>query len=683
MPMFFHNHKIRIFLLLLVTFAVYSFSLSNTFVNWDDYVYIVDNADVHSLSVESLRHFFTKSYNNTYIPLTMLTWSLEYAVAGEYPALFILNNILLHLACVYLVYIISNLLFRNNTKAFIIAAVFALHPVHVESVVWVTERKDVLYAFFFFLSLWFYIKDALSKQKGRLFYFYALLFFVLSLFSKGQAVVLSAVVVIVDIYLRKDWLKRKLIIEKIPFFALSLIFGLLALYFQGYSKGGTVMYEFNLTDRFFISSAAFVNYIIASLFPFALSPVNPLPNPGGALPVWYYLAGCSVPLYLMLMLYAWKKNKNLFFGLSVFFVAILMMLDHTRVGRVLFADRFLYVSIFGFAVLVAGLYERLIDMFNPKIINVAGLLLLVLISLKTYSQTRIWENSETLFSYAVKLNDNNPVALCNYASALADKKDFDKALEYYNKSVKAFPGYSDAYNDRGTLFYNYKKYEQALDDYNIAINLVSSEPHYLSNRGRTYYILNQLDLAKRDFAAALKKDPDNLRAISGMSLYLTKTGDYSKAKAYINKMLKIDPKSHDAYYNLANNYLEQGFFNEAINNLNKAVDLKNDVGLYYRLRGEIKGRYMNDLDGSLNDLNKAVELDNNDYIAYNNIGLLNVMQGNVETAEEMFKKSLSIRPFYCEALINYALLNKMLNRIEESEKYYKLATEKKCGSTPK
>ncbi len=672
-------HKFYIYLLLVLTFAVYVPTTESNFLNWDDNAYITENPDTQNLSFKSIKLYFTKSYNNTYVPLSMLSWAVEYSIFGDNPFVFILNNILLHLLCVFLVFKISKYFFDNNWLSLFVAAIFALHPVHVESVSWITERKDVLYAFFYFLALWCYLKDLNRKTAKRKYYILSIIFLILSLLSKGQAVSFVIFIILIDIYFKKDWKKWKNLREKVPFLLLSIIFGITAIYFQNFFSSGKVIYEFSLTERFLISSVALIKYIFLTLFPLYLSPIYPLPSPHQPLPFHFYIALISIPIYIFLTYIAWRKNKKIFFALSVFFVTLFMMLDHTQVGKVIIADRFLYVPVLGFAFLLAGITEFLIQKKQKNIVIAIASIVLIFYSFKTYTQTKIWQNDELLSGHALKKYPKSMLANSNYADALAKNQDFDNALKYYNKSIQIFPYYSDAFNNRGVLYGNLKNYHLALKDFDKAIQLADKNVVALANRGFNYYYVDNYNLAQKDFLHALKLEKNNIKALLGLASIYTKQKNFDKANSYIQKVFKISPNNAEAFNSLGVLYLENNQSEKALQNFNKSIKIDPKIASNFRYRGEIKGRFMNDYSGSKQDLLKAIEIDNYDYIAYNNLGIINMMMNDFDDAEKNFLKSYEIKPDYCEAIINICLFYIKQNNIDKAQKYIDEVYKNNCN----
>ena len=262
-----HIQKVYLIFILILTVFLYSNSIHNGFVNWDDDNSILTNNDIRSFEKVHLFNMFNNSYNGMYQPVVMITFAINYAMHGLQPEGYHLTNLLFHLLNIILLFIFVKMLFRNNTLAAIIALIFAIHPLHVESVSWITERKDVVYAFFYLSSLIMYLWYIQSDFRKR-FLFLAFLFFLFSLFSKTNAVTLPLIMIAIDMYYNRPK-NRMAIFEKVFFLLFSIIFGLIAIKSQEVLAAGIYKYvHYTIIDRLVIASHAFVFYIVKFIFPF-------------------------------------------------------------------------------------------------------------------------------------------------------------------------------------------------------------------------------------------------------------------------------------------------------------------------------------------------------------------------------------------------------------------------------
>ena len=260
--------------ILLTTCIVYSNSLNNGFVKWDDDKYVSNNADFRQLDGQSILRFFSTSYLRMYQPITMISYALDYKVGKLNALTYHRTNLIFHLLNVLLVFYAILLLTKQPAIAAISALFFGIHPLHVESVAWISGRKDLFYAFFYLGSLIAYISYR-KRNNSYKFYFLSILFFLLSLFSKSAAVTLPLVLVLTDYYLSNK-LAFKNNLDKIPFFVLSVVFGVVSLLSQRViGSDWDYVIGYTLLDRLFMGAYAFTFYIVKSIFPFGLSAIHP------------------------------------------------------------------------------------------------------------------------------------------------------------------------------------------------------------------------------------------------------------------------------------------------------------------------------------------------------------------------------------------------------------------------
>ncbi|MCL2878308.1 MAG: hypothetical protein FWF13_05960, partial [Acidobacteria bacterium] len=286
-------------LIILVTALAYSNSLDNGFVNWDDDTHVYANQDIRNLDGLAIRTFFTSYYLNMYAPVTMISYALDYKIGGLDPAVYHRTNLIIHLFNVALVFFFLYRLTGQKAVAVISALFFGIHPLHVESVAWISERKDLLYVFFYLggLIAWTGRRDGKRPQTC---YFLALFLFLLSLLSKSAAVTFPLILILIDFYRGRrsphsydtagkiTLIKNHL--DKIPFFLLAIAFGALSLLSQKVI-GSEVDYVagYTIIDRVFLGAYAFTFYLVKSIFPWKLSALHPMPmKPDGFLPVSYY-----------------------------------------------------------------------------------------------------------------------------------------------------------------------------------------------------------------------------------------------------------------------------------------------------------------------------------------------------------------------------------------------------------
>ena len=274
--------------ILIVTFLLFYNTLTNNFVNLDDSGYIKDNPDIKSLSAKNIAAIFSSFYNANYHPFTTLSYAIEYNLFGLNAKPYHFVNLFIHLLNTFMVFRLIKKISGKIEIAAITALFFAIHPMHVESVAWISERKDLLYSFFFISGLSTYYEYIHATANRNKWYIYTILLFLCSLLSKSTAIIFPLMLLIFDYYFRRGW-KKKVLFEKIPFFLLSLVFGVITILSQ--KSAGAInadlMPEYSLFQRFFVVCFTTSYYIVKLFLPFNLAVLHFAPT---ELPYYYYLS---------------------------------------------------------------------------------------------------------------------------------------------------------------------------------------------------------------------------------------------------------------------------------------------------------------------------------------------------------------------------------------------------------
>lgn len=567
-----------LYFLIAFTFLILSPSIQCDFVNWDDDRNVYENALVKEFDVKGI---FTQNVIGNYNPLSILSFAIEYKFFGMDPKVMHFNNILLHLICVFFIFLIFSKLGLQMKFALIATALFAFHPLRVESVSWITERKDVLYGLFFCSTIWLYLKNLETHKSGRSILIFIL--FILGLFAKIQMVSLPLTMLVID-YWKNRPVSFSRIFEKWHFFLAALAFGLLGLFFLK-EQGSLETNEAVHTgfSRVFIGSYSLLIYIIKALIPFRMSPLYPYPE---SLGVWHYL---SLPLALAILgavFYAYKREKKaLVFGFGFFFVNIVFLLQILGAGQGYLADRFTYIAYIGLFFLVAYYVQSWSlskPVYTTPVYSMCLAYLLVL-SFLSYNQTKIWKDSGTLWTHVLKYYRNTPLPYNNRANFYRDQKKFDLALEDYSSAIKYKAGHA-TYNSRAKLFFQRNEDEKALLDYDKAIQLHPSAEYYV-NRGAAKAKLGRTAEAFDDINKGLSLDPKWKTGYLNRSILYNQKGQFDLAAQDIDRYLKLDPGNADLWYEGARCYRAIQQLEKALEYYSKAIRLKPNVGLFYLERG--------------------------------------------------------------------------------------------------
>ncbi|MFM7768883.1 MAG: tetratricopeptide repeat protein, partial [Bacteroidota bacterium] len=358
-----------------------------------------------------------------------------------------------------LVFILAYVLSSNSLfVAFFTSMVFGIHPMHVESVAWISERKDVLHAFFYLCALLVYYGYHLKGYRSPQWYVYTLVFFILSLLSKATAVTLPIVMVLCDLYWKRK-LDKRAIIEKIPFFVLSLVFGLIAVLAQ--SKISMASADtFSVLERLIFSSYGFISYLLKFIWPANLSAFYPYPALDG-ISFWYYVSPVFVAIGLFFGVKSLRSINAVAFGWWFFIVSIALVLQFVSVGSAIMAERYSYLPYVGLSFSLAFWINTKSQHFSILLKSMIGLLIGVFLvgnAYLTYQRNKIWKNSETLWTDVINTNPEVPVAYKNRGTFLAKNGRNEEALQDFNRYLELNPKDPLIFSNRGNLFSMQGKY---------------------------------------------------------------------------------------------------------------------------------------------------------------------------------------------------------------------------------
>lgn len=560
--------------ILLFTFIVFYPSIKYDFVNWDDDVNVSKNTNVTGFDMKGI---FTESVIGGYNPLSILSLAIDYKLAKGEPWLFHLNNIFLHLLCTILVFILLKRLGVSFFISFLVALLFGIHPMRVESVVWITERKDVLFGFFYLLSILMYI-IYLQKNKS-IFYLLSVLIFVLSLLSKIQAVSLPLSLLLVDYWLNRKF-DLKLFMEKVPFFILSVITGLIGIYFlkqQGAIETGEV---FPFHQRLFIGSYSFMVYILKSVYPFKLSALHPYTNKLGIL---YYLSMIPAILIALVPVFTYRKNKFITFGILFFIVNIVLLLQVVGAGQGFLAERFSYIPYIGIFLIYAKFTEKLlVDFYQYKTVLYSLIVLyLTTLTVITINQRNTWKDSITLWDNVIEKYPNSSMAYNNLGHHYRQLNNYDKALANYNQAIHYDPDNNQAYANRGKVWVEKGEVDKALADYNKSIEIKDNIAETYGNRGAAFGMKKELNKALADLNRALELEPNNSSALSNRGFVYYQMGEFEKNIEDYNRYLQIKPGDADIINTIGLCYSNLKDFDMAISTFNKCIAINPNQGAFY------------------------------------------------------------------------------------------------------
>ncbi|MDD5570468.1 MAG: tetratricopeptide repeat protein [Bacteroidales bacterium] len=617
----FKNKQLWIFIILFLTALAYIPIFSNTLIdNWDDGVYITKNDIIKELN---LKRLFTAFYGGNYHPFIALFNALEYHFFEFNPVIYHFNNLLFHLLNAFLVFKLVEMLTKKNEIAVITSLFFGIHPMHVESVAWAAERKDVLYTFFYLLALMSYIKYITIKEKNVKYFIYALIFITCSLFSKSAAVAFPLLLFLVDWFYKRK-INFKLILEKLPFFALALTFGIIALFSQKSAistKDVGALFEW--WEKPFLACYATCLYFYKMFIPVNLSAIYPYPNrTDGFLPILYYLSPIAVLIISYFVYKTLKTTRYIAFGFLFFFITIILVLQILPVGGFIVAERYVYVPYIGTFLILGIAYSNVLNSMKSKAIQfrpvftILLLLFAVVCTALTFERTKVWKRGDTVFLDAVK-NNPVPMAFDNIGYFYYLRKEYDKSFEYYSKCLNIDPNFHEALNMRGVVNFNLNKFNEAVTDYNRAIQLKPNDTASYIGRANSLSKINKFEEAIKDYNFYLKNKPkaDDAYFYRGVAYF--STNRFDEAMSDFNTSIKLNKKNFQAYLKRGILYYKAGKFIEALNDMNEAEKLNSDNSEIYSWRGLIYYS-MKNVKKAIEDYTSAIRLNPNDVAAYVN-----------------------------------------------------------------
>jgi protein O-mannosyl-transferase len=494
------------------TALLYMRSLHGEFLDYDDMDNVVNNGLISQFSPGHLVQLFSRAYLYMYAPLTFVTYATDFLVYGLDPSGFKLTNLLIHLFNVTLLFLLSRQLFKNTTTAALLVILFAIHPLNVDSVSWISARSNLLATLFFFLALLLYLQYLEKKRITWL--VMVTISFLLSLLSKSSGIMLPLTLLLVD-YLVDRKFNWKVIVEKSPVFILSLVFGLIAVYFRSDSGNPQSFMEYNIFDRFLMICYTLTGYLIKSILPFQLSAIYAYPVKTGIfLPFLYYLTPFILAGVIFLVSRLKKRRREVVFGLGFFLINVLLT-QVVLLEDSFMANRYGYLPCVGLFFIISAGFDHFMK-GSRKMQNISMLVIssvLLFFSVVTFQRSQVWKNTLTLFNDAVERSPGSAFAWNNRGIARYSGNDLEGALNDYNRAITLFPGYSGAYYNRGIICYSMREFTRANTDYSTAIDLNPKFASCYAARGILEMDILQNDsLAMEDYNKAITINPEMAQA---------------------------------------------------------------------------------------------------------------------------------------------------------------------------
>ncbi len=645
------NFVLLIILTGVLTYWSYAPVLKNKFTNWDDPNYVTESPFINLIEKGDYKSYFTENHMGNYHPFSLISLSLDYQSDKYNPLPYHRTNLILHILNSCLVFLLIYRLIGNSYTAFFTALLFGVHPIHAESVAWIAERKDVLFTFFFLISLWLYA--GFAREKNYVFYGLSMVFFIFSLLSKGMAVSLAPTLVLVDYFYGRNVKSIKVVLEKIPFFLLALLLGIVAVYAQSLGPDTEGIPDYNLFKRLVFAGYGASQYILKLLWPYDLVAFYPYPE--AEIPYSYYFAALAViGLFTWLVIF-FRTNKIILFSVIFFLLNIVLVLQILPVGKALMADRYAYLPSIGFFLLLVFSIERIMS-FQKGYVLTGGILSFYILALGVYNykHVQVWKDSFSLWNYAI---DHIPsdVAFNNRGVEFNKTGEYKQAIEDFNKALELNPAHKEAYNNLGVALANLGRNKEAIVAYNNALKIQPTYLNALYNRGNAYAKLNEADIALKDYDLVLKLEPKYLSVYNNRGLVLKSLGRLKDALNDFDKAILLDPANADAYSNRSLVKYALNDIKGAMEDNQKAISINPNVTASYLNSGIAKCR-VNDFKGALEDFNKAIAINPSDKEIYLNRGITYYYIQSIDLALNDYNKAIELDSSYGEAFLNRGIL---------------------------
>lgn len=560
---------------LLVTTMLYSGVGDYEFqMQWDDHEQVVNNETVKKLSGEHLKKMFSGYVIGMYQPLTTLSFAIDHLIDGLDPARYHLTNLLLHLINVLLVWLLGRKLFGRLDAATVMALLWAVHPMQVETVAWISTRSNLLFTAFFLGGLLTYLRYLKSARKGD--YALTLLLMLLSCLSKSMAVTFPLALLAIDLlHNRRDWLKMGL--EKAPMFALSLIFGIVAI---SYTDSGEIELDKQATifERIIYIFYSIHFYLVKLVWPSGLSAAHYFPVEEG-LPLKYLFSPLTLIIAALPGIFVRSIRREYFFGLLFFGVTIaLVALVPGR--RTIVSERYVYLPYVGlmYSLIALGMHYLKTNENKSGIsvsLLIAGAVLAIPSGAIMANQKPIWQNSRTLFTDVI---DKYPENYHGYAARglyYLSRKKHQPALEDLQSAIKRKPDFHEGHYNLGIIYSNYlNQNDVALRAYNKAIELNDDDSRYFTARATLLGRMKKFKEADVDYNRALELNPDNARAWENRGVIKTDQGLFEEAISDFSRSIELDPRNANTYISrgAAHSFLEK--HQKAISDYEQALSIQ-------------------------------------------------------------------------------------------------------------
>ncbi len=612
--------------LILLNAAIYSQVRTFDFVNYDDGALVYNNLPIQrGVSGAGVEWAFTSTLVGNYIPITTMTYLSDFQLSGLDPAAYHLTNLLFHAVNSLLLFWVLFRLTSALWPSALVAALFAVHPLHVESVAWISSRKDVVSTFFGLLAVWSY--SAYVRRPRVLPYLASLVLFTIGLLAKPMLVTLPFVLLLLDYWplnrfgrhheapfvaLRERW---RVLLEKVPFLLLTVLLSVLTLAAQRSAEAVPPARVLGFSARIYNAIVSYAAYMGNTLWPSGLIPFYP--HPGAGIPLWHVLLSLFFLTAVSALCFRLRHTRPyLVVGWLWFLGTLVPVIGLVQVGGQSMADRYTYIPLIGLFIMAAwALRDSAVAWPKSRTaVTLSATAVVLILSIVSWRQTRHWENSIALFEHTLRFSPNNTVALANLGEAYLDAGRPDEAIARIKAVLALSPRNAGNLRNLASAYRQTGRLEEAEEQLVLAIQRDRRSPQTLNLLGLVFLDQGKEPRAQRRFEKALELDPEFIPAHINLGNLLLQQGHRAQALAHYRFVLERNPRHPDALTNLGATLL-----------------------------------YLKDYEGAIPLLKRSLEIVPDDAVTHLNLAVAYFELGNFEEARLQAQRALEMDPEYRKA----------------------------------
>ena len=661
--------------------AVHWPALSAKAFSFDDGLYFTGNSLVQNPSWASARRFFAEALEPStvggyYQPLTMISLMTDYALGGRENNLtpFHRTSLSLHAANTALIIVLLYMLFGQVWTAAAVGLLFGVHPLTVEPIPWVSERKTLLAAFFALWSLILYVRHA-HRNDWRV-YAGCFVTYVLALMSKPTSLPLPALMLLMDYWPLNRW-RRKRVAEKLPFFVVGGVFAVITYISQKRTSFIALPGQYNPAHIPLTICHNIIFYLYKIIWPANLSSYYPFPKPLGLSnpTVLACVVGSCILIGLLVVSLRW--TRGLLTGWLFFFMAILPTMQIIRFSHVIASDKFAYLPSVGLLMILASFSGRLFQSGKPAVRQAVLIIAVILAgaeSVATRQYLAQWRDTVTLYEYMLRLTPDLAPLHANLGAGFKSEGKLDEAISHFRQAIQLDPYDAESHYNLANALQLQGKLDEAISLYHKALRIKPNFAEAHNGLGIAMAAQGKLDEAISHYRQALQLKPDLPEAHYNLGLALKSQGKLDEAISNYRQELQLMPYSVKAHNNLAIALQLRGRPDEAISHYRQALRIEPDSAEIYINMGNAL-RLQGKLDEAISQYREALRINPNLAKAHNNLGTAISLQGNIDEGISHLFQALQLKPDYADAHFNLGCILQAEGRLDEAISHYRRAIE--------